>query len=277
MIDRSTQGTGLPVKLQCTYDQLFLHTYDHNAFNSFLHLLALRVAKELCEIKKDRKTLEDIEEALKEAQAKIDDELWSEEDGFYHAVWDRHKGSPSWLMADSLYAQVWAFTLGLGPLHEARKLRSHLKKELLRNDTPFGLKVMTTDHATNLSVGSCPKDLPSKKFNKLVALHESVWLGGSPDWTSLQIHLGMSRCIINPSPYPPFELVFARKRWLVSDPDTHELTHHGEIRHLQTSFDQCFPTGFRVTYSTFCSQITLTSFCCYIPLFVCLFVCLFLL
>ena len=33
MIDGGTKGTGLPYRLQCTYDQLFLNLYDHNTFS----------------------------------------------------------------------------------------------------------------------------------------------------------------------------------------------------------------------------------------------------
>ena len=58
------------------------------------------------------------------------------------------------------------------------------------NDTPYGLRVMTTDHPTNKSVGSCPKDISTNELNQLLALHESIWMGSSPDWTALQIHLG---------------------------------------------------------------------------------------
>lgn len=61
------------------------------------------------------------------------------------------------------------------------------------NDTPYGLRVMATDQPTNKSVGSCPKDTSTTELNKQVALHESIWIGGSPDWTALQIHLGKNR------------------------------------------------------------------------------------
>ena len=53
MIDGGTKGTGLPYRLQCTYDQLFLNLYDHNTFNSFLYVLGLRAAEELCKIMDD--------------------------------------------------------------------------------------------------------------------------------------------------------------------------------------------------------------------------------
>ena len=52
-----------------------------------------------------------------------------------------------------------------------------MMKELEINDTPYGLRVMATDHPANKSVGSCPKDISTKKLNELVALHESIWMG----------------------------------------------------------------------------------------------------
>ena len=46
------------------------------------------------------------------------------------------------------------------------------------------------NHPANKSVGLCPKNISPKKLNELVALHESIWMGASPDWTTLQLHLG---------------------------------------------------------------------------------------
>ena len=116
MMFEGTQGTGLPYKLQCTYDQLYLHLYDHNIFNSLLYVLALRAAQELCNIMDDQTLWKEATIAMEFAKYRISEELWSEEDGYYHAWWDKQQGSPSWLMSDSLYAQVWAYTLGLGHL-----------------------------------------------------------------------------------------------------------------------------------------------------------------
>ena len=62
--------------------------------------------------------LKEVSTALEIAKYRISEELWSEEDGYYHAWWDKEKGSPSWLMSDLLYAQVWAYTLGLGRLED---------------------------------------------------------------------------------------------------------------------------------------------------------------
>ena len=46
------------------------------------------------------------------------------------------------------------------------------------------------NHPANKSVGLCPKNISTKKLNELAALHESIWMGASPEWTTLQLHLG---------------------------------------------------------------------------------------
>ena len=118
MIGDGTNGTGLPYRQQCTYDQLWLSEYDHNTFNSFLYVLALRAAQELSKIMDDEDLLKKVTTTLEIANDRISEELWSKEDGYYHAWWDAKLGSPSWLMSDSLYGQVWAYTLGLGHLDD---------------------------------------------------------------------------------------------------------------------------------------------------------------
>ena len=88
MIDGGTKGTGLPYRLQCKCDQLFLNLYDHNTFNSFLYVLAIRAAEELSKIMDDLELLKEVSTALEMANYRISEELWSEEDGYHHA-WKR--------------------------------------------------------------------------------------------------------------------------------------------------------------------------------------------
>ena len=52
---------------------------------------------------------------------------------------------------------------------------------------------MATDLPVNKSVGSCPKDSSTSELENLVGRHESIWMGGNPDWATLQIHLGTVR------------------------------------------------------------------------------------
>lgn len=118
LINVGTNGTGLPYRQQCTYDILGLNIYDHTTFNSFMYILALRVAQELCKIMDDSGLLKEVNIAKEYANYRMFKEMWSEDDGYYHAWWDAEKGSPKWLMSDSLYAQVWAYTLGLGHLDD---------------------------------------------------------------------------------------------------------------------------------------------------------------
>ena len=86
-----------------------------------MYVLALRVAQELSTIMGDTDLLKKVTIAIAIARDRISEELWSEQDGYYHAWWDKKLGSPSWLMSDSLYAQVWAYTLGLGHLDDPKR------------------------------------------------------------------------------------------------------------------------------------------------------------
>ena len=102
----STGGMGLPLRMTCTYDIIYLEGYDYTTYNSVMYLLGLKVGKVLAEALEERQLASTIQLALDHAKAKIDRTLWTEQDGFYHAWWDHEKGSPDWLMADSLYGQV---------------------------------------------------------------------------------------------------------------------------------------------------------------------------
>lgn len=92
-------------------------------------------------MRNDFVALEDIGKAFDRAHVRFEVEMWDDKDGFYHAWFDAEWGSPSWIMSDTFYGQVWAYTLGLGDLVDKKKLKSHLLKERERNDTPYGLKV----------------------------------------------------------------------------------------------------------------------------------------
>ncbi|XP_031550637.1 uncharacterized protein LOC116288065 [Actinia tenebrosa] len=147
MIDEGTDGTGLPLRMTNTYDILQLQQYDHSFYNSVMFLLGLRAAEEIAEVQKDVDMYFLIREAIAKALKKVDQLFWDDERGYYHAWWDSKKGSPPWMMADSLYGQVWAYTLGLGNLLDPEKMKSHMNKENLLNDTPYGLRVMTNNRA----------------------------------------------------------------------------------------------------------------------------------
>ena len=92
-------------------------------------------------IQQDLELLAAASAAYDRATILMEIELWDEKSMFYKAWFDVEWGSPEWLMADTFYGQVWAYTLGLGDLVDRKKMESHLLKENLRNDSPYGLKV----------------------------------------------------------------------------------------------------------------------------------------
>ena len=131
----------MPYRKPDSYDLFELEKYDHCAYNSFLYLLALNTMKEMSSKQKDESTRSDLNSALDRAEKQFDVEMWDEKKEFYHAWFDDEWGSPSWLMSDIFYGQVWAYTLGIGDLVDREKLKKHLRKEGIRNDSPYGLKV----------------------------------------------------------------------------------------------------------------------------------------
>jgi len=195
LINEATKGTGLPYRKPDTYDLFDLEKYDHCAYNSILYLLSLRTTITMAEIQKDTVTVIEVKSALDRAEKQLDVEMWDDRKQFYHAWFDVEWGSPSWLMADTMYGQVWAYALGLGDLVDRSKLKSHLRKEEERNDTPFGLKVVskTEDSSptedTSLILGD---ELNSCRSLENITKYESIWMSASPDWTVLQLHLGMN-------------------------------------------------------------------------------------
>lgn len=83
------------------------------------------------------------------------------------------------LMTDSFYAQVLAYSLGLGTLvKNETRLRMHTRAVLDKNDTPYGFLVMT---------GRYP--YPGNKSH-LDGTDNSIWMMGNPNWATVATHLG---------------------------------------------------------------------------------------
>ena len=189
-------GTDLPFRKVSTYDIVALDKYDHDVYNTFVYLLSLRVAEELGDIMNDTHFVTDVRQSFSHAQKRVDLELWDNNKQFYRAWWDMEYGSPEWIMSDSLYGQVWAYSLGLGDLVPRNKLKSHLLSEIERNDSPFGLKVLNTGEAemtledTSIILS---KHIPGCKSLENITKHNSIWMGADADWTSLMLNLGKYR------------------------------------------------------------------------------------
>ena len=190
-------GTGLPFRKVSNYDLIELDKYDHDAYNSFVYLLALKAATKLAERKHDEKFARRIKQATAQAQKHVQLEFWDDKGQFYRAWWDMEYGSPEWLMSDTLYGQLWAYTLDLGDLVPRKNLMAHLESEELLNDTPFGLKVLNTGKAdvtledTSFILGGHTAGCKSLQN---ITKHSSVWMGADADWASLTVHLGKISC-----------------------------------------------------------------------------------
>ena len=103
----------------------------------------------------------------------MDHLLWNATHGFYRS----YTGADA-IMADSLYAQVLADSLGLGALTTDDQVRSHLKMVLRENDTPYGLLCQTGryDYPGPSAIGHDADN--------------SVWLMANPNWGTLSLWRG---------------------------------------------------------------------------------------
>jgi len=136
-------GTALPQKLQCTYDQYELDKYDHTGYNSILYLAMLKACSRLATAVSDQLLLRQCEAAFDKASEMLE-HMWRQDDGFFSAVWDARIGQPPWIMADTLFGYVVAQHLGLGALfHNATsRVVSHLAAERRYLLSAFGLRTL---------------------------------------------------------------------------------------------------------------------------------------
>ena len=85
------------------------------------------------------------------------------------------------------------FSLFIGELLDVKKLRSHLEKEVENNDTPFGLKALSTERNeltledTSVILGH---GVASCRSLENITKHNSVWMGADANWATNMIHLG---------------------------------------------------------------------------------------
>jgi non-lysosomal glucosylceramidase len=165
---------GLPEHLECTYDIPNMSQYPTTTFNSFMHLAALRACMELALIMNDATTYITCYEPYVIAIQQIDQLLWyndSPETGYFLA-YTGGQGEKA-IFADALYGQVLAYTYGLGSLYNISRMQQHLQSEVRLGDTPYGLRMLTgREPLTN------PQD-------------NSIWMGGSQDWTALNLWLNI--------------------------------------------------------------------------------------
>eukprot|EP00731_Ephydatia_muelleri_P017922 Em0010g1020a len=197
-----TQSNGyLPTYLVSTYDILGLDSYKYATYNGAFHLLAMKAAEKLAYLMGDNEFAATCHEAFLKGQVALDQYLWNEAAQYYNAYtvdegfdYERYRNStnltlclyesgrneekcvlgdpnsPGPLMSDSFYAQVLAYSLGLGTLvQNETRLRLHMKAELKNNDSPWGLMALNGG-ANN-------------------AYTNSIWALANPNWATTNIHL----------------------------------------------------------------------------------------
>eukprot|EP01046_Picozoa_sp_COSAG06_P035094 COSAG06_NODE_3735_length_4963_cov_10.556538_2_plen_215_part_00 len=77
--------------------------------------------------------------ALTRGQQAFDSQQWVSNSTASHYSFSVE--SPDSLMADTLYAQLLADSVGIGSLIDEEKMKTHLETEALWNDSPYGLRV----------------------------------------------------------------------------------------------------------------------------------------
>jgi len=176
-----SQEFGIPYRLVSTYDILGLDQYNVTAYNSVFHLLAMKAAEKLATAMGDAAFATICSNAFKTAQISMDKYLWNSTAGYYNAYWGippHINPAPSGaLQSDSFYAQVLAYSAGLGfILPDEAKARSHLAAERRINESPFGFLLMT---------GRYPYPGPWTD--------NAVWMMANPNWATLNIQLATTQ------------------------------------------------------------------------------------
>eukprot|EP01121_Diplochlamys_sp_Union-15-3_P001413 TRINITY_DN11225_c0_g1_i1.p1 TRINITY_DN11225_c0_g1~~TRINITY_DN11225_c0_g1_i1.p1 ORF type:complete len:429 (-),score=64.03 TRINITY_DN11225_c0_g1_i1:2-1288(-) len=185
---------GLPSYMTCTYDILSMEQYELMAFNGFWHLVSMMAAQKLATIQNDLNLANACNQSYQLGLSALNQNLWN---GNYYRAFTNPGTEP--VMADTMYAQVWAFTLGLGLSVPSDRIKSHLQAELSHNDSPYGLLVLTGRHSDKRKQVKIDQYTDCGSINP-IAQDNSIWMGGSPNWASLNIHLGMevSQAMIQP-------------------------------------------------------------------------------
>eukprot|EP01064_Diplonema_japonicum_P031942 TRINITY_DN5885_c0_g3_i1.p1 TRINITY_DN5885_c0_g3~~TRINITY_DN5885_c0_g3_i1.p1 ORF type:complete len:905 (+),score=206.99 TRINITY_DN5885_c0_g3_i1:218-2932(+) len=129
--------SGMPYKLQTTYDILGLNRYDAATYSTVFHIAAMRAMAELAKFMGDSDAAK-YTAAGDAARQGLDSMMWDEDLGAYIA----YTGGRA-IMSDSFYGQVLAHSVGLGDIVDTTRLGRHLDTEGKMNYDPFGLKILT--------------------------------------------------------------------------------------------------------------------------------------
>jgi len=186
------QQIGLPWHLVSTYDIIDFQQYNASAFNSFVHLAAMRAAAELARAVNDSATAAAADAAFTRGQGALDALLFNTTFSYYRA----YTGGEA-LMGDTLYGQVVALHHGLGWLTAGgaaglARLSAHLAAELKYNGNAFGIRVVTgRNDPPPASSRTAAAGLRAAPFVRagVDTTDDTNWQGAGPDWSYVAIQL----------------------------------------------------------------------------------------
>ncbi len=183
----TTDKLGVPYKLETTYDQLqFPQKYDVSSYATAFHLLAMRVCVDLAAAMGDNATQTLCAASLSNVTAAFDLMQWNK-DHYSAGASGCAKGqgcsSQIGVFADSFYAQVLAYTNGLGPLVDTTKLAAHMNTTAVEN-------CAFPDGSGGLIAGKCPNGLLTLTGRGGFGTDYELWQMINHDFAAIQLNLG---------------------------------------------------------------------------------------
>jgi non-lysosomal glucosylceramidase len=191
---------GVPTKLQSTYDILGFPSYDIAAYTSVFHIAALAATVEMATVMNDTAFRTQCAAALARAQVAFETPQWNQTKQAYDAASTGCLGSATGsgtctdgigVFADSFYAQVLAYSAGMGQItNRTGRVKAHLATQLRRGcvhyaagsnaprpGCPNGMVVLTgREEDGGGTTGGC--DL-------------QVWEMSHPNHATLGVHMGL--------------------------------------------------------------------------------------
>jgi len=179
---------GMPTYMENTYDMLNPWAWELVSYNGFMNLAAMRACEEFALAHNDTNLAKKYAANFVKGRITMESTMWS---GSYFRAYN----GGEWIQSDTLYGQVWAYTLGLGDLVNTKHMSLHLESEEKYNDSPYGLVVMAdAEQPFNYTLPTNPSPYPFGDCNWYFypSLYNSVWMQGSPDWSAINLHLGVN-------------------------------------------------------------------------------------
>jgi len=181
-VDRCKQYD-LPANMLNTYDWWDFENKDSVAYNTVLHLAAMKAAQKLAQVMNDQDLEKICADSYSRVKKAFDKNMWN--GAYYNAYWNNGEKCNA-IHADTLYGQLWAYIVGLGEILDHDKIISHLENEQNLCGSPYGLKVMRFD-------GRDDDHLPPYTRVR----DNLIWEAGSLDWCAVGLFAGLNknRCL----------------------------------------------------------------------------------